>query len=126
MAGDVHVVRLEGVRTLGEAVDEVDACLRKARSDGVRRLLIDIRGLSGFPKPDVSARLGMVRRWAASAGGGMKVAMISPRSLNDGERLDIVLAKALAFDGDVFETEEDARHWLDQRPALWAGPPPVF
>ena len=56
----------------------------------------------------------------------MKVAMISPRSLNDGERFDIVLAKSLAFDGDVFETEEDARCWLDQRPALWTGPPPVF
>ncbi len=120
------MVRLEGVRTLGQAVDEIDACLRKAREEGVRRLLIDIRGLCGFPKPDLSARLVMVRRWAATAGGGMKVAMISPRSLNDGERFDIVLARALAFDGDVFETEEDARHWLDQRPALWAGPPPVF
>lgn len=120
------MVRLEGVRTLGQAVDEIDDCLRAAREAGVRRLLIDIRGLSGFPKPDITARLGMIRRWAASAGGGMKVAMISPRSLNDGERFDIVLAKSLAFDGDVFETEEDARCWLDQRPALWAGQPPVF
>lgn len=126
MAGDIQVVRLEGECTLGQAVDDIDACLRRARQDGVRRLLIDIRGLSGFGKPDVGARMGMIRRWAASAGGAMKVAMVSPRELNDGERFDIVLARALAFDGDVFEDEDEARHWLEQTPALWAGPPPVF
>ena len=25
-----------------------------------------------------------------------------------------------------FETEEDAIHWLEQEPTLWAGPPPEF
>ena len=52
--------------------------------------------------------------------------MISPSELNDGERFDVVLAKGLGFDGNVFENEEGARHWLDQEQGLWIGPPPTF
>lgn len=117
---EIRRYRLEGSRSFAQAVDEIDQCLSDALTSGIRRVLIDIRGLSGFAKPDVVARVGMVRRWAATAQGRLKVAMISPAEINDHERFDVVLARSLAFDGDVFEHEEDARHWLEQSPALWA------
>jgi len=68
----------------------------------------------------------MVRRWAATSQGQLRVAMISPAELNDGERFDVVLAKGLGFDGNVFETEEGALHWLDLEQGLWISPPPAF
>lgn len=126
MADPIRAVRIAGEMTFAQAVDDVDACIRQAREDGVRRLLVDLRGMSGFVKPDVVARLGMVRRWAATAQSRVKVAFVSPAELNDGERFDVVLARSLAFEGDVFEQEEDARYWLEQTPSLWTGSPPAF
>lgn len=124
MAAPVRIFRFEGSQLFLQAVDDVDACLRQAVADGDRRVLVDVRGLTGFAKPDVVARVGMVRRWAATSQGRLKVAFVSRAEIDDPERFDVVLAKGLGFDGDVFETEEDALHWLAQEPALWAGPPP--
>ena len=125
MAANFRIFRIEGAQPLPKAVDEVDACLRQAVENGDRRVLVDVRGLTGFSKPDVSARVGMVRRWASTAQGRLKVAFISRAEIDDAERFDVVLAKGLGFDGDVFETEEDAIQWLEQQPALWTGLPPA-
>ena len=124
MAASVRIFRIEGSQPLSQAVDEVDACLRQCVADGDRRVLVDVRGLTGFARPEVSTRAGMVRRWASTAQGRLKVAFVSRAEIDDAERFDVVLAKGLGFDGDVFETEEDAIQWLEQEPALWAGPPP--
>lgn len=119
MADAVCEIRVSGNQSFARAVDEVDEGLRQALASGARRVLVDVRGLSGFSRPDVTARLGMIRRWAATAQGRLKMAMISPRELNDGERFDVVFAHSLGFDGDVFENEEDARRWLDELPRDW-------
>jgi hypothetical protein len=126
MPETIHVHRLQGQQPFAEAVDEVDDCLRQAVAKGASLVLIDVRGLTGFAKPDLLSRVSMVRRWASTSRGRLKVAMISPPELNDGERFDVVLAQGLGFDGNVFESEEDARHWLEQKPALWTGPPSAF
>jgi len=122
MAVGFRTFRIEGSQPFSQAVDDVDACLRQAVEDGDRRVLVDVRGLTGFAKPDVLARVGMVRRWAATAQGRLKVAFVSRVEIDDAERFDVVLAKGLGFDGDVFETKEDAIQWLEQEPALWTGP----
>ena len=124
MAASVRIFRIEGSQPLSQAVDEVDACLRQSLADGNRRVLVDVRGLTGFARPEVSARAGMVRRWASTAQGRLKVAFVSRAEIDDAERFDVVLAKGLGFDGDVFETEEEAIQWLEQEPALWTGPSP--
>ncbi|MFY2764648.1 hypothetical protein [Arenimonas sp. MALMAid1274] len=126
MAAPYRTFRLEGPLSFPQAVREVDSCISQALEAGDRRMLVDVRGLTGFDKPDLLARLEMVRRWAATSQGRVKVAMISRQEINDAERFDVVLAQGLGFDGNVFETEEDAIHWLEQEPALWAGPPPNF
>jgi hypothetical protein len=121
MAVSFRIFRIEGSQPFAQAVGEVDACLRQAVENGDRRVLVDVRGLTGFAKPDVLARVGMVRRWASTAQGRLKVAVISRAEIDDAERFDVVLAKGLGFEGDVFETEEDAIQWLEQEPALWTG-----
>lgn len=126
MPKGIREIQVSGDQSLAQAVDDVDDCLRAARSDGVERLLIDLRGLTGFARPDLLSRSSMVRRWAATSQGRLKVAFVSRPELNDGERYDVVLAQALAFDGNLFEDIEDARHWLEQSPMLWTSPPPTF
>jgi hypothetical protein len=123
MAGGYRIFRIEGSQPLSRAVDDVDACLRQAVEDGDRHVLIDVRGLTGFARPDVADRVGMVRRWASTVQGRLKVAFVSRAEIDDAERFDVVLAKGMGFDGDVFETEEDAMHWLGQEPESWSGRP---
>lgn len=116
---EIRSYRLEGPRSFAQAVEDVDQCLREALASGIRRVLVDVRGLSGFAKPDVAARMSMVRRWAETAQGQLKVAVISRPEIIDEERFGVVMARSLAFDSDVFEREEDGRRWLEQSPALW-------
>ena len=126
MAHEIRILRLAGDQPFAQAVDEVDEALRQARADGVGRLLVDIRGLTGFASPDLFARISMVRRWASTAKGQVRVAMVARPDLMDGERFGVVVARSMGFDGDVFEHEEDALYWLEQTPSLWVGPPPEF
>lgn len=117
---DIRTYRLEGTRSFPQAVDEVEQCLREALASGARRVLIDVRELVGFDKPDVVARIGMIRRWADAAQGRLKMAIVSRAEIIDDERFGVVLAQSLGFDGNVFEVEEDARLWLAQSPAVSA------
>ena len=112
----IRSYRLQGTRTFPQAVDDVDQCLREALESGARRVLIDIRELVGFAKPDVVARIGMIRRWADTAQGRLRMAIVSRAEIIDDERFGVVLAQSLGFDGNVFEFEEEARYWLEQSP----------
>ena len=112
----IRSYRLQGTRTFPQAVDDVDQCLREALESGARRVLIDIRELVGFAKPDVVARIGMIRRWADTAQGRLRMAIVSRAEIIDDERFGVVLAQSLGFDGNVFEYEEEARLWLEQSP----------
>ncbi|WP_146909754.1 hypothetical protein [Arenimonas daejeonensis] len=93
---------------------------------GARKVLLDVREMTGFASPGLAQRAEMVRRWADTVHGRAKVAMISRREINDPERFDIVVARRLGFDADLFESEVAALEWLHQQPALWTGPPPEF
>ena len=126
MADTFRSFRIEGIQPLAQAIDEVDACLRQAVEAGDRRVLVDIRGLTGFPRPGLLARMGMVRRWAATCRGRLRVAMVSRADFIDIERFGVVVARGLGFDSNVFENEDDAIHWLEQEATLWSGPPPKF
>jgi hypothetical protein len=113
---NIRSYRLEGTRTFPQAVEDVDQCLREALESGARRVLIDVRDLVGFARPDVVARIGMIRRWAETAQGRVKMAIVSRAEIIDEERFGVVLAQSLGFDGNVFEHEEEARLWLGQSP----------
>jgi hypothetical protein len=112
----IRTYQLAGTRTFPQAVDDVDQCLRDALASGDRRVLIDIRQLVGFPKPDIVGRIDMIRRWADTARGRLRMAIVCRAEIIDDERFGVVLAQSLGFDGNVFEYEEEARFWLEQAP----------
>ena len=114
--------RPQGPQSFLQAVDAVDDFLRQAVDDGVRRVLLDVRGLTGFASPDLAARAWMLRRWAATARGRIRLAMVCAPEWTDGERFGVVFARSLGLDGDVFPSEDEARDWLDQLPETWHAP----
>lgn len=126
MADQIRVLTIAGEQPLAQAVDEVEAQIGLAREEGIKRLLVDVRGLCGFASPDLLTRVGMVRRWSSAARGLVKVALVCHSDLIDSERFGVVIAQSMGFDGNVFENVEDARFWLEQTPALWYRPPPEF
>ncbi|KFN48236.1 hypothetical protein [Arenimonas composti] len=105
---------LHGERSLGAAIDAVDTFLRTAVADGVRGVLVDVRGLGGFAPPDLAARAAMVRRFAAICGGRLHLAMLCPPHYLDEERFGVVMARGLGLEGAAFEDEAEARAWLAQ------------
>lgn len=120
--GQIFVFRVHGDQPLSVAVQQVDEALKQAVREGARKVLLDVRELTGFSRPDPFAISGMVRRWAASAEGRLKVAMVRRRDQMDPERLGVVVAHSIGFDVDAFDSEQEARVWLDLNPALWATP----
>ena len=122
MSDALLTLRPNGPQSFLQAVDEIDASFAQAVDDGVRRVLLDVRGLTGFASPDLAARAWMLRRGAATSRGRLKVAMVCAPEWTDGERFGVVLARSLGIDCDVFEDDEHARDWLDHLPETWHGP----
>jgi hypothetical protein len=111
--GGIALARLAGPRAnLQLAVDEVAALLATARDAGVRRIVLDLTGLSGLPVPTVAERHAMVRAWATAAGGRIVVAMACPPELIDPERFGIVAAANFGLPANVFANVDDALAWL--------------
>jgi hypothetical protein len=111
-------LRLAGPHAFSEAVDAVDVFLRDAVADGVSLVLLDLRGLTGVGVPDLAARAWMLRRWAATSQGRVRIAIVAPPELIDPDRFGVVLARGFGMDGNVFEVEDDARDWLAKAPPL--------
>jgi hypothetical protein len=98
--------------TLAEAVDRIDSVIRYCRANGVTHLLVDIRELAGFPSPTVIERYSMNTRWAASAGGAVKMVMVAPAVIIDPEKIGVTVAKNRAFNAEIFADEQEALSWL--------------
>jgi hypothetical protein len=113
-AEDIRVFRLQGAQPFSQAMEAVDECLRLALAEGATRVLLDVRGLTGFRSPDLSARVAMVRRWAEASQCRFRLAVLCPPGFVDRERFGVVVARGLGLDGDVFDHEDDALGWLRQ------------
>lgn len=112
MNDDLLTLRLEGEHSTARAVQLVDDALKEAVQRGIPRALLDVRGLTGFPRPSVAALSESVRRWAETSQGRVKVAMLARRELIDPERFGVILARRHGLVADVFEDEAAALEWL--------------
>lgn len=100
-------VRLEGAaRQVGEAITQ-------ARASGASGLLVIVPP-GGVPTPSAAERVAVVRGWAALAGGRVRVALVAEPGLRDDQRLGVVVAASFGLQGEIFDTEAEARDWLEQ------------
>jgi hypothetical protein len=84
------------------------------RERGLRRLLLDITGLTGFEPPSVGARYQLMHRWADAAQGVVRVGCVSRPEMIDPQRLGVLAATNAGLELDVFLTEEEALRWLER------------
>ncbi len=101
-----------GQVSLSAAEQLVTAAIALAREKGIRKLLIDVTGLTGFVSPSLASRYQMVHEWARAAGGLVRVAMVVRPEMIDPRKFGITVAGNAGLIADVFSTEETALAWL--------------
>lgn len=99
--------------TLERAVEMISGVIEYARSNGIPGLLIDVRGLHGFPHPSVVDRFWFVREWAMRSGGQVVLAMVQRPEMIDTDQIGVTMASNAGLTANVFENEDDARRWLE-------------
>jgi hypothetical protein len=103
------------VVTFEQAVDMVAQSMRYARERGLVDLLVNTRGLTGYPNPSTFARYSLAVKWAESAGAALRVALVSRPEVIDPQKIGVLMAQNRGVNGDVFIHETDALAWLDAR-----------
>ncbi len=98
--------------SLHGAIELVAQGFKYAGEQKVKRLLVDVRGLTGFPVPTVSDRYWFVQKWAREAAPGLRVAVVARAEMIDPEKFGITVARNAGLEANVFATEEEARAWL--------------
>jgi len=101
--------------SLAEAVARVDAAIAYTRAQGIKELLVNGILVTGFDPPSLSERYFLVEKWALTAGGALRVAMVLRPEMIDPEKFGVTVAFNRRLIADVFVDEGPAVEWLDRR-----------
>ena len=104
-----------GRTSLEAAAELVTVALAYARAQGIKELLVNATGLTGFPSPTLSERYFIVENWARVVRGSVRVAMVLRPEYIDPQKFGVTVAFNRRFIADVFELEEPALAWLGAR-----------
>lgn len=99
--------------TLERGLDLMAAATRAARDRGLKDLLINTIGFSGYDIPTVFDRYGWATRLAASAGPGLRVATVVRPEVFDPQKIGVVMAQNRGATTEIFTSEAEALAWLD-------------
>ena len=103
--------------SLAEAVACVDAALAYTRARGIKELMVNGILVTGFDPPSLSERYFFVEKWALTAGGAVRVAMVLRPEMIDPEKFGVTVAFNRRLVTDVFVDEAAALVWLNRRVA---------
>jgi len=103
------------VVTFEQAIDMVAQAMVWSRERGLVDLLANTLHLSGFTTPSTFARYSLAVKWAESAGGALRVALVTRPEIIDPQKIGVLMAQNRGVNGDVFTNETDALAWLDSR-----------
>ena len=120
MADGIAVFRPAGCISQQQAVQGVTSAIAFAREQGVKKLLVDITGITGLQPPSLASRYNMMHEWAGAARGRVCVAMVARPEMIDPQKFGVTVASNIGMVADVFEVEEEALAWL-----RGAGAPPA-
>lgn len=104
--------RPKGRTSLEAAAEQVTVALAHARTHGIKELLVNATGLTGFPPPTLGERYFIVENWARVARGAVRVALVLRPEYIDPQKFGITVALNRRLIADVFELEEPALAWL--------------
>ena len=104
-----------GIVTFEQAIEMVAHSMKYARDRALVDLLANTHGLTGFSPPSTFARYSLAVKWAESAGGALRVALVTRAEIIDPQKIGVLMAQNRGVNGDVFTNESDALAWLDAR-----------
>lgn len=104
-----------GHMSLAAAAELVTVALAHARAHGIKDLLVNATGLTGFPPPSLSERYFIVENWARVARGAVRMAMVLRPEYIDPNKFGVTVAFNRRLIADVFEVEGPALAWLGSR-----------
>ena len=113
IVGDRACAQAVGFVSLNEAVNMVGDALAFARQQRVRKILVDITALRGFPPPTILQRYRFCQKWANAAGPALHVAMVAPPEMIDPGKFGVTVMRNRGTVADVFVSEAEAASWLD-------------
>jgi hypothetical protein len=87
----------------------IDVC----HETGAKKILIDIRGLTGFKIPTTFQRFTFSEE-LASRSTGIAIAMVAEQEIIGAERFGVTVAKNRGVLGDAFTSESEALKWLQE------------
>ena len=111
--------RPSGRMSVDLVADLMTAAIRFARAQDLRDVVVNIRATSGFESPSADFRRRLVKRWAATAAGLMRVVVVARREHIHPNKIGLVVAAEEGLQAHVCEDEAEAIAWLDA-----AAPPP--
>ena len=112
VVGEFGVFHPTGKVTLTDAITMVTEAIALARTQRVKRLMVNVHGLTGFPSPSLPERYFMAQRFAEAAQGAVRVVFVVPEHMIDPEKFGVMVARNAGMDADVFPTEPEAMTWL--------------
>jgi hypothetical protein len=104
-----------GSMSLEAAAELITVALAHARARGIKELLVNATGLTGFESPSLSERYFIVENWARVARGAVRVAMVLRPEYIDPQKFGVTVAFNRRLVADVFELEGPALAWLGSR-----------
>jgi hypothetical protein len=112
VAGTRGFFRPRGETTLDAGVELVTAAIQLAQRQGLRDLLLNVTGLTGFRSPNLGQRYFVIQKWAAAAG-RMRVAMVLRAEMIDPGHFGVAVGENLGLVSNVFASEAEGLAWLD-------------
>lgn len=98
--------------SLAEAIEFVNRAILFAREQQIKRLFVDTTNLTGFGPPKIFERYFLAERFAATAQGQLKVAILARPEMIHPEHFGVLVARNRGLYGDVFSSETEALGWL--------------
>jgi hypothetical protein len=101
-----------GETTLDATVQAVDRAIEYCRKTGVRCLLVDVKGATGFPPPTIPQRFDFISRWAKTSAGRVLISVVARPEMILADKFGVLIAANRGLVSDVFTEESDAIKWL--------------
>jgi hypothetical protein len=109
---DHAIFRPTGDVSLETAIQWVTSTITYCRERGMRKLMVNTCGLTGFGPPPLHVRYFFMHDWGRAAAGALCIAMVARPEMIDPEKFGVMVGRNIGLTCDVFASEPEAEAWL--------------
>ena len=100
-----------GSMELSKLVEQITLAISHARVQGIRELLVNVHGLTGFHNPSLGERYFFIEKWASACGSRVRFALVVQGEMIDPEKFEISQADTLELQSHA---ADDAEGFVDR------------